>query len=1122
MQSIRLTDGTFAGRLIGKYGWSIGPTTGSRGSMIHREPSGAHASSSTSLHVDVHLRQLRSIVQMVNVNVANRIEQRLQAERSLTERVLVREIRELAARNGEARAVPRQDGQARAEPRQDGQARVGTRQVGPPQSGQRQEGTQQAGTRQVVRPQARPRQDGAMEAGQGRNMGSRTDPGQDGSLTAGQAVRREAAGAEATRAQANQLTHRTARSSDQVPREQGTGSSGVRPERQGEANAAGQPEGRNTQSARQERDRLAAGRNERSNESVAKQAASSRDERSDSETVAQLLARQQPPPRESERRTDRRLIELARRIEEIDPDGNPAVGMSRIGNAAPIGRTFPIRVGRNGAFSPQSLGGNIAERDEASRALRQATHWIRNQAWSVMPVMERATLPEHRSRTGPGIVYRTMRSLTAQDWNRLTVVERLRERLMPTGQTGQTGRRSGNASSERSTATSTQPSLLSFAYDPVRAAAGAQTERGLAEWRRPGTAALEPLRPVRSLSTSVTRPTGSEGVSVATGARDALLGSQLIPIARRSVAEEANVPRATIVWSAPGQLLQPTDSSARGTSLASSANRTAHTERTASDEGADNVSPSRATIVSAPTRRDDFLLVRALGQLARAGRLRERIEERHGLATPGTTAVAHADPETASRMAPVVRQTRSVRESSPAIVVRANEGEPRNSAPDARTVGVATPNARPLRTPAPIGQTVLRPIAAAGHGVPALVERVRKRAGEGLHAAVAAEQATNRPGAASTAASGMQSGTARQEHRQVRQVRISPQEADIEASETTRREAATGTGATETVQPGTAASAAGSAVAEATSRGSASSDSMASPELRHAAAAGPSVQAQGQASASRARVMPGPAKQDRFGSHRTAMKHAMRARQPLRRGNPGDTTASRATSLTSQPRATTTHLASVPEPAREAGAAPTWVPAAELPHASTQARPATRTVAQARPTAQAVTHARPATPTVGATRAPLGLQVAGRHARAANAAAVGNPPAIGTPPLVQAPAAASRGQTTRVPAAPGQAPDASVGPALVVPGIAPASAVSRAPVDLPLARLDVPARAAEKPGREEQAIRTLEVTVKTIEQELGQVKELWAKPKIDVNRLTDEMVKAVAKRMKQDRQRRGI
>ncbi|WP_168735935.1 hypothetical protein [Cohnella fermenti] len=87
----------------------------------------------------------------------------------------------------------------------------------------------------------------------------------------------------------------------------------------------------------------------------------------------------------------------------------------------------------------------------------------------------------------------------------------------------------------------------------------------------------------------------------------------------------------------------------------------------------------------------------------------------------------------------------------------------------------------------------------------------------------------------------------------------------------------------------------------------------------------------------------------------------------------------------------------------------------------------------------------------------------------------------------------------------------------------PASASSASePVSQPLPRLDVPARAAEKPVREEQAIRSLEVAVKTIEQELTQAKEEWAKPKVDVDRLADRMVKEFAKRMKQDRQRRGI
>lgn len=1129
MQSIRLTDGQFAGRLIGKYGWSIAQAADSRGAMVHREPSRAHASSATSLHVDVHLRQLRSMVQMVNANVANKIEQRLQAERGLTERALVREIRELALGDRQARAEQRQDGQGPTGPRQVVAPRPGTRQEGPTQAGARQDGLAQTGPRQVVTPQPRPRQDGAAEAGQRRNGTSRAEPGQDGSPTAGQAVRRDGAGTESSRASANPLTHRTARPSEQAANGQGAGG---RSERQGDMNAPRPAEGRHAQPAGQERNRPAAGRNEGRNEREAKQAASPRDERLDSETVAQVLARQRPQ-RDNERRTDRRLLELARRIEAIDPAGGPAAGTGRIGDATPFGRSFPIRVARSGAFSPRSLGGGIAERDEASRALRQATQWIRNQAWSGMPVLERAPLPEHRSRTGPGIVYRTMRALAAQDWNRVAVVERLRERLSPAGQTG---RRGGDVAADRAAAQATgsprtTPGLLDGA---VRAAAAVPAERGLAVGRRSAAAALEPLRPI---SLGAARQEG-EGSPAVAGERVVSRGSPLGQNARRSVAEEARgrdelVPRATIYWSTPdrprsraeegaasalrpadpGQVASSGDRPARGAtaernaSQAGSTNAAAGAVRTASNGEALDAAPRQATIVSAPTRRDDFLLVRALGQLARAGSLRERLEERHGLTSAGSTASAPAERETASRVVPVASVARettrvervSTTASAPAqapapatIVVRANDGEPRASAPVAR----------PVRPAAPIGQTVLRPIAAAGHGVPTLVERVRQRAGEGLHAAAAAELAMNGPG---SAASGAASGAVRQEHRQVRQVRLTPREAEAKASGTAAREGAAGTGDTATVATG-ATSAAGSASDEATSRGSASATGgTASPELRHAAAAGPSAPTQGQAAASRASVMPGPAAPDRFASHRTAMKHAMRAQTPLRRGNPGQApasrgaaTAPRAASPSAQAPARTTQLEPASPAARGEPAAPMLLPAAQ---------------------------ALPAAPANEAAMPRLGLQVARRHARAANAAnPLASSPVLGAAPtpLVQAPAAASRGQAVRIPAAPGQAPDAGIGPALVVPGAAAAASATRAPVDRPLPRLDVPARAAEKPGRDEQAIRTLEVAVKTIEQELGQAKELWAKPKLDVNRLADEMVKAVAKRMKQDRQRRGI
>ncbi|NBC68526.1 hypothetical protein [Paenibacillus sacheonensis] len=90
------------------------------------------------------------------------------------------------------------------------------------------------------------------------------------------------------------------------------------------------------------------------------------------------------------------------------------------------------------------------------------------------------------------------------------------------------------------------------------------------------------------------------------------------------------------------------------------------------------------------------------------------------------------------------------------------------------------------------------------------------------------------------------------------------------------------------------------------------------------------------------------------------------------------------------------------------------------------------------------------------------------------------------------------------------------------PSVQSASSASRQAVNPSPVTMDVPVKASVRHVHEEPVIRSLEVAIKTIEQDLNLAKEELAKPKLDVNRLADQMYKEFSKRMRQERQRKGI
>ncbi|MCI3920982.1 hypothetical protein MO973_12130 [Paenibacillus sp. TRM 82003] len=64
LRSVRLSDAAFAGRLLGKYGWSLGAPRG-RTAIVHRDGvTGARRPPSSGMHVDVHIRNVRPVLQL--------------------------------------------------------------------------------------------------------------------------------------------------------------------------------------------------------------------------------------------------------------------------------------------------------------------------------------------------------------------------------------------------------------------------------------------------------------------------------------------------------------------------------------------------------------------------------------------------------------------------------------------------------------------------------------------------------------------------------------------------------------------------------------------------------------------------------------------------------------------------------------------------------------------------------------------------------------------------------------------------------------------------------------------------------------------------------------------------
>ena len=64
LRSIRLSDGTFAGRIAGKHVWSVGGTA-QRGTMVHRmAPKARRSAAALPIHVNLHVRHLQPVLQL--------------------------------------------------------------------------------------------------------------------------------------------------------------------------------------------------------------------------------------------------------------------------------------------------------------------------------------------------------------------------------------------------------------------------------------------------------------------------------------------------------------------------------------------------------------------------------------------------------------------------------------------------------------------------------------------------------------------------------------------------------------------------------------------------------------------------------------------------------------------------------------------------------------------------------------------------------------------------------------------------------------------------------------------------------------------------------------------------
>ena len=70
--------------------------------------------------------------------------------------------------------------------------------------------------------------------------------------------------------------------------------------------------------------------------------------------------------------------------------------------------------------------------------------------------------------------------------------------------------------------------------------------------------------------------------------------------------------------------------------------------------------------------------------------------------------------------------------------------------------------------------------------------------------------------------------------------------------------------------------------------------------------------------------------------------------------------------------------------------------------------------------------------------------------------------------------------------------------------------------------LQVAAKSSPAARLPQQEIRQLEAAIKNVESDLVRARAEWAEPKLDLNRLADEVYKAFARRMRFERQRRGL
>ncbi|RUS45902.1 hypothetical protein [Cohnella sp. AR92] len=1056
MRSIRLTDAQFANNLIGKYGWSVGQSSNRRGLMVYRTEPKLRASASAPLHLDVHIRQIRSMLQMVNLNVQHTIEKHVHAESRIAERQLVREIREIASASKEFLV---QRGTDRTTDRHAEQLadRLAERLIDK-QAEQVQSEIEQRVERQVER---------HVEQ-----------------LHMERHIQRQV-----ERSVEQQVEHQVERHTEKQTQKQVE----RRIERHTEKYVQKQVEHQEQHTEKQVQKIV---------------------ERQVEQRIEQLLEQQAAQP--SGQRPEARPT-----VQEVSrPEAAPSLLPAQIRGRA-VGHWLPAVRDRNlhsdyiEAFAPSSLTRSFVVHRELAITLQEVNHWIRNQAWRSRPATPRLGPPEYKALPALLFSHRKLPYLQETLVRRGTAVEQVRQRLAAI--TEPEKRRGDHPPVVSASSARRQPER-----NPQKIAMEAMPShqsgsRASQIPRHPVHAMIQQLLPATAQSAILTSPSlwihesferaiqrsnrlvqhlsrSGNQQATETTLRDPLGNPILVRGRRETLPAPGQIHRenpAISIPSLPSQAVARESTSAEATVRRESSSVAARDSDPARIPDRARVNDSARTNdvagISEPARTADIrnsagmrspdgfarqadlqeaeaaqaqIAVRILirKDVHLTDRLLKHLEVRQRLErNPHPTQSLPIQRQSAIRQFPLLRAKRSTAEGSSAAARTDRIDRTRENAdtPNPLATAAILSSIRPMAQPSQTEARSQVPVARTGLVAPMLTPQT----------------AVPSPSAASlTSIANQPSPATAREQRQVQRARVSERAEEREAS----------------IAP---------------------------------ALANPAVPSGGSRTR---RVVLAPAAQDHPTGGGNALPRFARRQtinnQTMRNQTNQQTIASRKSSLAKTRVAQQQHLTPRIEAESQTANPNPITPELGAQAVSRMARLETRTgtnrMAQNRMTQNRVVT--PRLPNVARSGAAM-TNLPARLQTSLLAPAIEH----ASRPLAErtseelVPGAANRGQTGNpaliVPSAPAARPTSGV----------PAAA-TRTAGNQPLVRLDVPVRESVQQTDHEPVLRSLEVAVKTIEQDLNQVKEEWAKPKIDANRLADQMYKEISKRMRQERQRRGI